>query len=521
MRDRRRGDTSRRGLIVIAGAHRVAPGRYLWSPYYEIRVEDVRLPTGEQVGFKVAVNRDSHQEALDLSDDAPASEFLASRRHLYDLPYTVSSPADVLILGAGTGNDVAAALRAGAARVDAVEIDPVIAELGELHPERPYADSRVQLYVDDARSFLQKSEREYDLVVFGFLDSHRLFSSMSSVRLDNYMYTVENIENVRRHLGDDGLLALTFTVHEKWIADRLFSLLSQVFGHEPTVYQGNQRAWGTTFLIRSDGPLAPAGPIIGSGQFADEVLSAVQGPTWAYSATDGFLDSAIFSAATEVPTDDWPYLYMQSRRLPGNYVAVLLFTFVVAVLLIRVTVRRTGLARLENWNFLFLGVAFALLETKGITNIALLFGSTWITSSVVIASILLMILLANLLVLWAPSIPLVTIYGLLAAVLLFSYFFSLQSLLGLGYEQRLLLAGLQVSLPLLFAGVVFASHFRYVAEPGAALGANLIGAMVGGLLEYSSLLAGQRALFLVALAFYMLSAAVVMAARRTRLAPAT
>ena len=416
------------GAALVGVAHRVAPGRYLWSPYYEIRVEELRLPSGEDVGFQVVVNLDSHQQALDLSDGGPDGDFVTSRRNLYDLPYTVSSPRDVLVLGAGTGNDVAAALRNGVQRVDAVEIDPVILDLGELHHERPYADPRVHGHVDDARSFLEKNDRRYDLIVFGFLDSHRLFSSMSSVRLDNYIYTVENIENVRRHLRDDGTLSLTFTVHEQWIADRLFALLSGVFGHEPTVYQGNQWAWGTTFLVRRDGPMTPAGPLITPDRFADEVLSAVEGNTWAYSATAGFLDNSIFNAGVEAPTDDWPYLYMRSRQLPGNYGAVLLLTFVVAALLIRWGARPTGL----------------------------------------------------------------------------------------GYEARLLLAGLQVSLPLFFAGVIFATHFRRVSAPSAALGANLIGAVAGGLLEYGSLLVGQQALFLGALAFYLLSVAIVAATGRTR-----
>ena len=100
--------------------------------------------------------------------------------------------------------------------------------------------------------------------------------------------------------------------------------------------------------------------------------------------------------------------------------------------------------------------------------------------------------------------------------LLFNYTFSFQGLLGLGYEARLLLAGLQVSLPLFFAGVIFATHFRRVSAPSAALGANLIGAVAGGLLEYGSLLVGQQALFLGALLFYLLSVAIVVATGRTR-----
>ena len=64
--------------------------------------------------------------------------------------------------------------------------------------------------------------------------------------------------------------------------------------------------------------------------------------------------------------------------------------------------------------------------------------------------------------------------------------------------------------------MIFATHFRRVSAPSAALGANLIGAVAGGLLEYGSLLVGQQALFLGALAFYLLSMAIVAATGRTR-----
>lgn len=501
------------GLSLVSVAHDVQPGRYFWSPYYEVRVSDIKLPTGEKVGFDVAVNQDSHQQALDLSDTRPASSFLDSRRQLYDLPYTVAPTDDVLVLGAGTGNDVAAALRADAKAVQAVEIDPVIARLGKQHPERPYADPRVDVAVDDARSYLEKHDHKYDLIVFGFLDSHRLFSSMSSVRLDNYIYTKENIANVRRHLTDDGVLSLTFTVHEQWIADRLYGLLTNVFGHEPTVYQGNEQAWGTTFLIKREGTIPTQGDVISKEQFASEILPAGKGNTWAYAAKGGYLDNKIFNANVEVPTDDWPYLYMLSRRLPSNYVWVLLLTFVVAALMIRTSVPTTGLSDFANWNFLFLGAAFALLETKGITDIALLFGSTWITNSIVISAVLLMILLANLVVLRFERIPLAPVYALLGLSLLFNYSVSFESLLGFSYEVRLLLAGLQVSFPLFFAGIIFATHFKSVSEPSVALGSNLIGAMAGGLLEYSSIIAGHQALYILAFIFYACSLLALLASK--------
>src|SRR5439155_1750592 len=104
--------------------------------------------------------------------------------------------------GGVTGNDAAVALRNGAHRVDVVEIDPVIAELGkDLHADRPYQSQSVRLYVDDARSFLERNTSNYDLVIFATLDSHTAFSSLSSLRLDNYVFTAESLQQVAQHLN--------------------------------------------------------------------------------------------------------------------------------------------------------------------------------------------------------------------------------------------------------------------------------------------------------------------------------
>ena len=78
----------------------------------------------------------------------------------------------MLIVGAGSGNDVALALARGAEHVDAVEIDPVLQELGiELHQHRPYQDPRVSRYVEDGRAFLERTGKRYDLFILALPDS--------------------------------------------------------------------------------------------------------------------------------------------------------------------------------------------------------------------------------------------------------------------------------------------------------------------------------------------------------------
>jgi hypothetical protein len=180
-------------------------------------------------------------------------------------------------------------------------------------------------------------------------------------------------------------------------------------------------------------------------------------------------------------------------------------TFVGSLLLVWRMVPSIDIKRPSNWNFFALGAAFALLETRAITEIALVFGSTWLTNTIVIGAILAMILLANVVVTrWHP--PLRWVYGGLFAVVIVDYLFPLQTLLGLDFWAQVLAAGVRVAAPMFFAGIIFACWFERTTTPSAALGANLIGAVVGGLLEYLSLVIGLRQLYVLALVFYATSA---------------
>ncbi len=191
---------------ALLAAHLTLPaerGVVRWSPYQKLSTRPLTIPGSDgaaiNLGTLMEVNETFYQRTVDLSPG-----FIGQHMNLwpeaaeldymgYNLVYRVRPrPRNVLIVGAGTGNDVAAALRNGAAHVDAVEIDPVIVQVGRsLHPEHPYDDPRVTIHVDDARSFFKKTASKYDLIVFGALDSHTLSSTLSNVQIDNYVYTVE------------------------------------------------------------------------------------------------------------------------------------------------------------------------------------------------------------------------------------------------------------------------------------------------------------------------------------------
>src|SRR5215510_14920666 len=143
---------------------------------------------------------------------------------------------DVLVIGAGSGNDVAAALLSGATRVDAIEIDPVIADLGrKYHPAQPYQDARVRLVVDDARAFMSYTTRKYDLIVFALTDSLVKVSPMAQLRLENYLFTVESVRTAAHLLKEGGNLLFYNYYRLPWITDKLALMTHHTLGVYPLI----------------------------------------------------------------------------------------------------------------------------------------------------------------------------------------------------------------------------------------------------------------------------------------------
>ena len=469
-------------LLLSVSIDSIDGQKTYWSPYYKIKVFPMETLGNEQVnGFRLMTDDITFQMAIDLSKNFTKNSSLYSYKLLYDMPYMFNEPEDVLIIGSGAGDDVSAALRnKNVESVDAVEIDPVILDIGtRMHPEKPYENEKVKAYVDDARSFIRKTDNKYDLIVFGFLDSHLLFSSMSNVRLDNYVYTIENFEEVKKHLKEGGAVAVSFTVRRDWVAGRLFRMLKEVFGESPLAYSTHSDAIGDTLFVVGPG-------IKGNNPTGLEPIN-----------------TAIYSSEIDPSTDDWPYLYMQEKTIPENYLKTLSLLLVLSIGLIIVFL--PGKIKNLNVHFFFLGSAFMLIEVKSITEIALLFGSTWVVSSIVISAILVMILFANYYVNSFKTKRIEFYYSLLFLSLIFNYLFPVNSFVFLGFLPKLTLSSFFVSIPLLFAGIIFAKSFRNTKNIPTAFGSNLIGAIVGGIFEYASLAYGLKSLYIVAILMYFIS----------------
>ena len=212
--------------------------RDTWSPYYRVTVTD-----RAEGRTSISVNGIPHQATLSLAQISRDQPFY---RDAY--PHLVGNDLhNVLVIGAGNGNDVAVALAEGADHVDAVEIDPALLNVGvERHPARPYQDARVTRYVDDGRAFLQQTDTKYDLIVLGLPDSLTLVSGSGSLRLESFLFTKEAFENARDHLTPGGAFTM-YNYYRPFIFDRFASTLQQIFGRAPCLDQG-----GTSLSSRQE-----------------------------------------------------------------------------------------------------------------------------------------------------------------------------------------------------------------------------------------------------------------------------
>ena len=131
----------------------------------------------------------------------------------YSMPFKIVQkvPKNILVVGSGTGNDIAYALGENIKSIDAVEIDPVIIELGKkYHPQNPYASKKVNIIQNDARNFIRHTNKKYDLIIYGLLDSHTSLSGKGGIRLDSYVYTINAFREAKKILSDDGYISLSF-----------------------------------------------------------------------------------------------------------------------------------------------------------------------------------------------------------------------------------------------------------------------------------------------------------------------
>jgi hypothetical protein len=335
---------------------------------------------------------------------------------------------------------------------------------------------------DDGRAFLERSDRKYDLILFALPDSLTLVSGASQIRLESFLFTQEALRSVRRHLAPGGAFAMYNYYREPWLIDRLAGTVATAFGHAPCI---------DTF--------AGAQAVISVAADAkdQQCKRAWQTPS---------------SNAIAPATDNAPFLYFRGDSFPPLY-AVTLAAILACSLVVTRSLGGPFRQMRPYADLFFMGTAFMLLETKNVATFALLFGTTWFVNALVFAGILMTVFAAVEVTRLVKTPPLPVVFAGIAASLALAWFVRPEWLLVLSFWPRLVAATVLAFLPIFLANIAFAKRFQESSDSQSAFALNLLGAIVGGCLEYSALFSGYANLMIITGLLYL--AAFVLIPRRT------
>ncbi len=446
------------GVVALLGVESFVPSQQ-WSPYNKLSYYRTGGPDSV---LNVSANNIPYQAARSLAQ-------MHTEKPFYFYPYrhvTRASLKNVLIIGAGTGNDVDVALSEGAQHIDAVEIDPLLLKLGNTHPGHPFQNPRVSIHVGDGREYLQDTSKKYNLIEFALPDSLVALAGQSAIRLESYLLTTQSIAAARAHLAPGGSFSM-YNYYAPFLLNRYASTVQDEFGRTPC---------------------AEVGPPLGGRRLA--VLT--EHPGEPVPNCNSFWHGTRVAPAT----DDHPFPYLLHNTIPGTYKWMLGLILLASLALIKIG--GGSFRRMSSYiDLAFMGAAFLLLETKNVVQFALLFGTTWFVNSLVFAGVLVAVYLAvetaNRVKLPRPAV----LYTLLIAALALAWFVPQESLLGLAVVPRFLAGSALAFAPIFFANLIFAQRFSGVETSNNAFAANLFGAMIGGGLEYVALITGYRFLLIL------------------------
>lgn len=459
------------GLILILLAESTSAG-VSWSPYYKVLTTDLGTTSDGKPLVRIDVNGVPHQLM------APAQWKLTEAEAQYRTPYERAKTEkldNVLIVGAGSGSDVAIALSKGAKHVDAVDIDPRILQIGkERNPDHPYSDPRVTVHVNDGRAFLQNTDSTYDLILFALPDSLALVNGASQIRLESFLFTRQALQSAHDHLKPTGVFAMYNYYREPWLIDRLAGTAAAAFGHQPCVDSTADNQAVVTIAVdpanqKCATAYLPSGPVVAPA------------------------------------TDDRPFLYYKGGDgIPAIYIWTLLGILLISVIAVR-TLGGSFRSMRPYADLFFMGAAFLLLETKNIATFALLFGTTWLVNALVFAGVLVVVLAAVETTRRIKTPPLPVVWAAIMVALLIAYIVDPNWLLAMPFWPRLILAVIVAFLPIYLANIAFAKRFAATDHAQSAFGLNLLGSIIGGCLEYGALLTGYRNLLIVVAVLYGLA----------------
>ena len=145
---------------------------------------------------------------------------------------THPAPKDVLVLSGGAGGVINEILKHDVHRIDYAEVDPMIPEVIKKHPtpltEREFGDPRVNVQYLDGRFFLQRTPREYDVILSGFTDPSTLQT--------NRFFTREFFSLAENKLTSNGIIVIGLPGSLTYLSPELADLNAVVLNTLESVF---------------------------------------------------------------------------------------------------------------------------------------------------------------------------------------------------------------------------------------------------------------------------------------------
>ena len=466
-------------LVLLVSFVMSYSDKYLWSPYQKIS-----LSSPNSGSYNVFSN-DTY--ILNISA-RPSNAF-----DIHQVPFeaALKKTDEVLILGSGGGTaDVRQALMRGSKHVTAVEIDPTFVELGkQIDTYKTYYSNRVSLVIDDARNYLNKTNQTFDFIYFPFLDSQVTVTNSNRFRLDSFLYTKEGLKQAYDKLNNNGVLFINFCSPTPWLKQRFFNILYSIDNNARAYYRSNS---GWMLYLLSKGRNV-----------------SISKDAYDLDLTDDFKRIPSLT----IPTDDWPFLYNMGKNIPSDYLKLLIMTFLLFIALVSFVNPITSsdfkyrIFAINVYAF-FSGAAFFFLQIRTISIYIPVFGATYKSQSVVIVATILASLIGSLLSYrFDNRINIKIVWSLLFIslinIFLAQYYFPPMAT---GSFILKLIHFANYLMPVLIAGYIYL-HYLSGYSPAEVVNIqkyNLLGGVVGGLLEPTVVYFGFSVSLWIACVFYFL-----------------
>jgi len=179
-----------------------------WNSFSRIDVIEGWPNAPHTLSF-IYIDADAATEVMKWDGNVQNADFLRNTADF--LPYSIKKPEKTLIISSGGGRDIAIAMVGGSSEIVAVELNPLIVEAVRGYGAATgnvYDNEKVQVVIDEGRSFISRSKEKYDVIVLTMVDSWAAISAGGYALSENYLYTLEAFQQYMDHLTDDGVLLM-------------------------------------------------------------------------------------------------------------------------------------------------------------------------------------------------------------------------------------------------------------------------------------------------------------------------